>query len=88
MADFSSLIAHAAPSEWKKRILSRLQYFRDNDLLPYYISKQEEWSSYVNFASCFSCDQLVYTGQMIKNTGNNYKWKDIGLPTVLLWCKL
>ncbi|CAG8792631.1 4622_t:CDS:1, partial [Gigaspora margarita] len=70
------------PSEWMKRIWERLTYFRENDLLPNESKKYLEarrlirllnGSSYapeIGIAICFSCDQLVYTGQRTKNTGN------------------
>jgi len=78
------------PGDWKSRIWPRLQYFRDNDLLPTGGSKKylearklEEWWSELNMrwcsytpeigmVICFSCEQLVYTGKMTKNMGNNY----------------
>jgi len=83
--------AHETPSEWKKRIWSRLQYFRNNDLLPItskkYLEARKEirywsdvngfWKSYspaIGIAICFSCNQLVYTGEMSRNT-ENHSWR-------------
>ncbi|RIB15283.1 hypothetical protein C2G38_2192788 [Gigaspora rosea] len=63
------------PSEWMKRIWLRLQYFRENDLLPIESKKYLEARRLIRFpdstsyapeigiAICFSCDQLVYTNQ-------------------------
>ncbi|CAG8456711.1 4731_t:CDS:1 [Dentiscutata heterogama] len=70
------------PSEWMKRIWLRLQYFRENDLLPIESKKYLEarrlirlpnsgsYAPEIGIAICFSCDQLVYTGQRKKNIGN------------------
>ena len=71
------------PSEWKKRIWSRLQYFRDNNLLPdsgkKYLKCRKiiySWDNSTNsiengIAICLLCNQLVYIGKNI-NTGNYY----------------
>jgi len=73
------------PGEWKERIWPRLQYFRDNDLLPTgkgkkylearklsQVSSRDSYTPTIGLAICFSCDQLVYIGKMTKNMGNNY----------------
>ena len=71
------------PSEWKERIWPRLQYFRDNNILPEsgkkYLKGRKIIYSWDNstdsiengIAICLSCDQLVYIGKNI-NTGNYY----------------
>ncbi|CAG8779091.1 9784_t:CDS:1, partial [Gigaspora margarita] len=70
------------PSEWMKWIWECLTYFRKNNLLPNESKKYLEArrlirllnsSSYapeIRIAICFSCDQLVYTGQRKKNIEN------------------
>ena len=70
------------PSEWMKRIWERLIYFRENNLFPSESNKYLEarkiirlpnsgsYASEIGIAICFSCDQLVYTGQRKKNIGN------------------
>ncbi|RHZ48449.1 hypothetical protein Glove_551g11 [Diversispora epigaea] len=64
------------PSEWKDRILPRLQYFRENNLLPSGSAKHlfharrliwfpngTSYSPENGFAICHRCDQLVYVGE-------------------------
>ncbi|RHZ71752.1 hypothetical protein Glove_253g30 [Diversispora epigaea] len=72
------------PSEWMNRIWLCLQYFRENDLLPTQSKKYLEprknicnvsgfntsYAPEIGIAICFSCNQLVYTGQQTKNIGN------------------
>ncbi|RIB28221.1 hypothetical protein C2G38_2137451 [Gigaspora rosea] len=70
------------PSEWMKRIWERLIYFRENNLFPSESNKYLEarkiirlpnsgsYASEIGIAICFSCDQLVYTGQRKKNIVN------------------
>ena len=70
------------PSEWMDRIWPRLQYFRENDLLPTGSKKYLEarrlirlpnggsYAPEIGIAICFSCNRLVYTGQRTKNMGN------------------
>jgi len=71
------------PGEWKDRIWSRLQYFRDNDLLPTggrekylearrltQVPSGNIYAPTIGIAICFSCNQLIYTGQMTKYVGN------------------
>ncbi|CAH1769219.1 10293_t:CDS:1 [Entrophospora sp. SA101] len=73
------------PGEWKERIWTRLQYFRDYDLLPTgggekylearrltQVPSGNLYAPTIGMAICFSCDQLVYIGEMTKNMGNNY----------------
>ncbi|RHZ50470.1 hypothetical protein Glove_498g35 [Diversispora epigaea] len=70
------------PSEWMDRIWPRLQYFRKNDLLPTENKKYLEarklvlvltlgiYAPAIRLAICFSCDQLIYTGERTANIGN------------------
>ncbi|RIB12898.1 hypothetical protein C2G38_2199396 [Gigaspora rosea] len=70
------------PSEWMKRIWLRLQYFRKNNLLSIESKKYLKarrlirlpnsglYAPEIGIAICFSCNQLVYTGQRKKNIGN------------------
>ncbi|CAG8792207.1 22805_t:CDS:1, partial [Racocetra persica] len=69
-------------SEWMKQILLHLLYFKKNNLLPIESKKYLEarrlirllngglYASEIRIAICFSCDQLVYTGQRKKNIEN------------------
>ena len=66
------------PRKWKQRIWSRLQYFKENDLLPieskkYFNARKlirfQDGTSYaptIGIAICLSCNKLVYTGKKIK----------------------
>ena len=70
------------PSEWMDRIWPHLQYFRKNDLLPTESKKYLEarklvlvptlgtYAPEIGLAICFSCDQLIYTGERTANIGN------------------
>ncbi|RHZ45450.1 hypothetical protein Glove_674g13 [Diversispora epigaea] len=70
------------PSKWMDRIWSRLQYFRKNDLLLIESKKYLEarklilvptlstYAPEIELAICFSCDQLIYTGERTANIGN------------------
>ncbi|RHZ78046.1 hypothetical protein Glove_168g80 [Diversispora epigaea] len=70
------------PSEWMDRIWPRLQYFRKNDLLSTESKKYLEarklvlvptlgtYVPAIGLAICFSCDQLIYTGEWTANIGN------------------
>ena len=78
--------SNETPTEWMNRIWTRLQYFRENDLLPtnskkyleaklitYWSNVNKFYKSYapeIGIAICFSCNQLVYIGKRTKNTGN------------------
>ncbi|CAG8849725.1 39_t:CDS:2, partial [Gigaspora margarita] len=74
--------SNETPTEWVNRIWPRLQYFRENVLLPSNSRKYFEarklirlpnsgsYAPEIGIAICFSCDQLVYTGQRKKNIGN------------------
>ncbi|CAG8790630.1 18448_t:CDS:2, partial [Gigaspora margarita] len=78
----SQVCTNETPSEWIKWILKHLTYFRENNLLPIESKKYLEarkliqlpnsgsYTSEIGIAICFSCDQLVYTGQRKKNIGN------------------
>ncbi|RHZ51162.1 hypothetical protein Glove_482g15 [Diversispora epigaea] len=69
-------------SEWMDRIWPRLQYFRKNDLLPTESKKYLEarklvlvptlgtYAPVIGLVICFSCDQLIYTGERTANIGN------------------
>ncbi|RHZ58777.1 hypothetical protein Glove_368g54 [Diversispora epigaea] len=73
------------PTEWMDRIWPRLQYFRENNLLPTESKKYLEarksvlvptlgtYAPAIGLAICFSCDQLIYNGdQTAKMSGCNY----------------
>ncbi|RHZ82411.1 hypothetical protein Glove_109g185 [Diversispora epigaea] len=72
-------------TEWMDRIWPRLQYFRENNLLPTESKKYLEarksvlvptlgtYAPAIGLAICFSCDQLIYNGdQTAKMSGCNY----------------
>ena len=73
------------PGEWKQRIWSRLQYFKENGLLPieskkYYNARKlirfQDGRSYapmIGIAICLSCNDLVYTGKNIKIMKDHWK---------------
>ena len=73
------------PGKWKQRIWSRLQYFRENDLLPieskkYFNARKlirfQDGTSYaptIGIVICLPCNQLVYTKKYIKNIENHWK---------------
>jgi len=73
------------PRKWKQRIWFRLQYFRENDLLPieskkYFNARKlirlQDGTSYaptIGIAICLSCNELVYTGKNIKTMENHWK---------------
>ena len=65
--------------------LPRLQYFRENNLLPnkrYFEARKEillwngirrcydSYAPEIGIAICFSCNKLIYVGQRTKNIGN------------------
>jgi len=61
------------PGNWKKRIWTRLTYFRENNLLPDQSKRYLEARKLIRFLDDGSyapeigiaiCDQLVYTGSM------------------------
>nr|CAG8574685.1 7364_t:CDS:1 [Entrophospora candida] len=78
------------PSEWKERIWVRLQYFRENDLLPYeskdYFKARKliqfpDGNSYapcIGIVICLSCNQLVHTGEYIKRMEIHWKFSCTG----------
>ena len=80
--NMSQIRNNETPSEWMKRIWERLIYFRENNLFPSESNKYLEarrlirlpnsgsYAPEIGIAICFSCDQLVYTGQRKKNIGN------------------
>ena len=73
------------PAEWKERIWSRLQYFRENNLLPigskkYFNARKlirlQDGTSYaptIGIAICLSCNELVCTRKNIKIMENHWK---------------
>ncbi|CAG8773490.1 10279_t:CDS:1 [Gigaspora margarita] len=83
--NISQIHDNKTPSKWMKQIWECLTYFRKNNLLPnkskiYFEARRlirllnsSSYASEIGIAICFSCDQLVYTGQKKKNIGNyNY----------------
>ncbi|CAG8832471.1 27748_t:CDS:2, partial [Gigaspora margarita] len=81
----SQIRDNETPSEWMKRIWPRLQYFRENDLLPnkrYFEARKEillwngirrcydSYAPEIGIAICFSCNKLIYVGQRTKNIRN------------------